>query len=518
MSETSSTSQDRDILPDNDRLSRREFLKNGARAVTSLALAQATAIASQRSTAIPATRPNFVFVMTNGHRPSALSLMANPIVQTPNFDRIGREGAQLRQAFVINSLCLPSRATALTGLYSHATGCIDNGDRAIPAQVPMFTDVLRAAGYEVALFGKAHVKDLGKRYWDYYFGFPSAATDYFWPQIEQGARGAVQAPQTFDGYVDDVVTSHALEWVKEKREKPFCLLLWMQSPHAPFFRARRHLDLYNGVPIPKPATFDDDLKGYPGKPRAFADADNKIGTYALHSQTRMNSARSLEEVTKDYYAGIVLADENMGKTFEALTTLGVLDDTVILFTADHGFFLGEWRMYDKRFMHEPSIRVPLFIRYPRLIKPGTVVADKMTLNLDWAPTILDFAGVPVPSQMQGRSLVPLLQGEQPANWRKEWLYEYYEYPGPHNVKKNRGIRTDRYKLMHYYEEPQEFELYDLQEDPGELRNLYADARYASLTRELLARIDELRKETGDLGQPPTSSPAATLNCEQMAMM
>ena len=492
---------------DKDKFSRREFLKKSAGAVTGLALAEATGATPQNSTSTPAARPNFVFVMTNGHRPSALSLAGNTIVQTPNFDRIGREGAQLRQAFVINSLCLPSRATALTGLYSHTTGCVDNGDRAIPAEVPMFTDLLRDAGYQVGLFGKAHVKDLGKRYWDYYFGFPSAATDYFWPVIEQGAGGVVEEPKTFDGYVDDVVTTHALEWVKQKREKPFCLLLWLQSPHAPFFRARRHLDLYNGVSIPKPATFDDDLKGYPGKPRAFADADNKIGTYALHSQTRMNSARSLEEVTKDYYAGIVLADENMGRTFETLTAMGVLDDSVILFTADHGFFLGEWRMYDKRFMHEPSIRVPLFIRYPRLIKPGTEVADKMTLNLDWAPTILDLAGVRVPSEMQGRSLRPLLAGEQPVNWRNDWLYEYYEFPGPHNVKKNRGIRTDRYKLIHYYEEPQEFELYDLEEDPGELRNLYGEPRSASLTRNLLDRMDELRKATGDVAKAATTPSA-----------
>jgi arylsulfatase A-like enzyme len=491
------------IIAVEDTISRRDFLKKSAGVVSSLALTQ-TATASQGSMT-HASRPNFIFVMTNGHRPDALSLAGNAIVRTPNFDRIGREGIQLRQSFVVNALCLPSRATALTGLYSHTTGCVDNGDREIPSQVPLFTDLLRDAGYEVALFGKAHVKALGKRYWDYYFGFPSAATDYFWPVIEQGTHGAVDAPQTFEGYVDDVVTARALEWMKQQREKPFCLLLWLQSPHAPFFRARRHLDLYNGVLIPKPATFDDDLKAYPGKPRAFADADNKIGTYALHSQTRNNSARSLEEVTKDYYAGILLADENMGKTFETLTTMGVLDDTVILFTADHGFFLGEWRMYDKRFMHEPSIRVPLFIRYPRLIKPSTVVEDKMAVNLDSAPTILDLAGVQVPTQMQGRTLVPLLRGEKPASWRKDWLYEYYEYPGPHNVRKNRGVRTDRYKLIHYYEEPQEFELYDLQQDPGEVRNLHGEAAYAQLERELLNRIVELRRETGDVEHPAKST-------------
>ena len=493
--------------------SRREFLKRSAGAASSLAFAQATAMGNARAAVGESRRPSFLFVMTNGHRPSALSLAGNPIVQTPNFDRIGREGAQLRESFVVNALCLPSRATALTGLYSHTTGCLDNQDREIPMEVPLFTDLLRDAGYEVALFGKAHVKGLGKRYWDGYFGFPSAATDYFWPVIEEGARGVVEPPKTYEGYVDDVVTEHALEWMKQRGGKAFCALLWLQSPHAPFFRARRHLDLYNGISIPKPETFDDDLKGYPGKPRALANADNKIGTYARNSQTRSNCARSLEELTKDYYAGIVLADENVGKAFETLTAMDVLEDTVILFTADHGFFLGEWRMYDKRFMHEPSIRVPLFLRYPRLVKPGTTIAEKMILNLDWPPTILELAGLKVPGNMQGKSLVPLLQGEQPTNWRKDWLYEYYEFPGPHNVPRNRGVRTERYKLIHYYEPPEEFELYDLQEDPGELHNLYGELRYASLAGELLNRIGELRRETGDIGRPRDISGAKTFSWE-----
>jgi arylsulfatase A-like enzyme len=290
--------------------------------------------------------------------------------------------------------------------------------------------------------------------------------------------------------------------MKQRRDKPFCLLLWMQSPHAPFFRARRHLDLYNGVPIPKPATFDDDLKGYPGKPRAFANADNKIGTYGLNSTTRTNCARSLEEVTKDYYAGVVLADENVGKSFDALTSIGALDDTVILFSADHGFFLGEWRMYDKRFMHEPSIRVPLFVRYPRMVKAGSVNTKHMTLNVDWAPTLLELAGIEPAAGLHGRSLVPLLRGEQPADWRKDWLYEYYEYPVPHNVPRNRGVRTERYKLIHYYEAKEEFELYDLQHDPGELNNLYGQPQYADMARQLLRRIHELRQETGDTGTNP----------------
>jgi arylsulfatase A-like enzyme len=250
--------------------------------------------------------------------------------------------------------------------------------------------------------------------------------------------------------------------------------------------------LYNGVPIPKPSTFDDDLKGYPGKPRAFANADNKIGTTILDD----DDPRSLEELVKDHYAGVVDNDENVGRVMQALERAGKLDDTAILLSSDHGFFLGEWRMYDKRFMHEPSIRIPLMVRYPRVVKAG-LTCEKMALNLDLAPTILELAGLAIPPGMQGQTLVPFMKGSQPSTWRKDWLYEYYEYPGEQQVRPNRGIRTECYKFIHYYEPPEEFELYDLQEDPGELHNLYGDPRCADLTRQLRDRIDQLRKETGD---------------------
>lgn len=455
-------------------------------------------------------RPNFIFLLGEGHRPDALSLNGKTIVHTPNFDRIGCEGIQFPNSFTVNALCLPARSTALTGLYSHNTGCVDNKGRVVPAEVPLFTELLRNAGYEAALFGKAHIGKLGEREWDYYFGFPGAATDYFWPVIDEGSDGKVKPPQVYEGYVDDLVTDRAIAWLKQKREKPFCLCLWFQAPHAPFFRPRRYLDLYNGVPIPKPRTFDDDLKGYPGKPRAFADADNKIGgPYAKDSGTGGVCARSLEEIVKDYYAGVVDTDDNVGKVFQALTDLGQLDDTVMLFTSDHGFFLGEWRMYDKRLMHEPSIRTPMLIRYPRMIRAGST-GKEMILNTDLAPTFLELAGVTIPQWLQGQSLVPLLKGEEPKSWRKDWLYEYYEYPGPTNVRKNRGVRTDRYKFIHYYEAPEEFELYDLQEDPGELHNLYGDPCYAALAKQLRQRIDELRKATDDNYVYKEPTPAGSL--------
>ena len=479
-----------------NRPSRRDFLKVAAGAMGAVAVGGASSPLFAAESDSQVRRPNLIFITTDGHRPDALSLNGNRVLQTPNFDRIGREGLQFQNSFVINALCLPSRATALTGLYSHTTGCVDNNARAIPQDVPLFTEMLRAAGYDVAVFGKAHVARLGERSWDEYFAYPWAGTDYYWPVIQEGRNGRVGEPRTYAGYVEDLVTDRAIRWMKQKREKPFCMILWFQSPHSPFFRARRHMDLYNGVPIPKPATFDDDLKGFPGKPRAFAEADDRIGPYRKGSPEAGNCARSLEELTKDYYACIVAADENTGRVLEALEEMGRLDDTAIIFSSDHGFFLGEWGKYDKRFMHEPSIRVPMLVRYPRMIRAGST-AEAMVLNLDVAPTFLELAGVAVPARMQGRSLVPFFKGQEPPAWRKDWLYEYYEYPGDHDVRKHRGVRSERYKLIHYYEAPEEFELYDLKEDPGELRNLHADPAYASLERDLRQRLAELRDQTDD---------------------
>lgn len=473
--------------------SRRDFLKAGASTLGGFA-AGPQALRREDS----GRRPNIVFIMTDGHRPEALSLNGHPFLQTPNLDRIGREGMQFRNSFVVNALCLPARATCLTGMYSHTTGAIDNRERVIPQTIPLVSDLLRSEGYEVAMCGKAHIgRALRDRYWDYYFGFGGAEADYYWPSIPEGRKGEIGKPEIREGFVDDLVADRALSWLREKRDKPFCLFLWFQSPHSPFFRPRRYMDLYNGIPIPKPATFDDDLKGYPGKPRAFADADNKIGPYRKLSRTGSNCARSLEELAKDYYVGVKAVDDNVGKLWQTLAETGHMEDTAVFFTADHGFFLGEWRMYDKRLMHEPSIRTPLLVRYPKLIRPGTV-CDNMALNLDFAPTFLELAGAKVPQNMEGRSLIPLLKGEQLSNWRKDWLYEYYEYPGTHDVRKNRGVRTERYKFIHYFEEPEEFELYDLREDPGELHNVYGQPRYAELTQHLRQRLRELRQETGDI--------------------
>ncbi len=490
-----------------NKTSRRSFLKAGAGAVGSMALSANTLPLLGEPAGDP-PRPNLVFFLQEGVRPDeysswkmadwdshGLSAMENRIISTPHLDRIVKEGISFPNAFVTNALCLPSRASILTGLYSHETGCIDNRNRTIPNDIPTIADLLRQAGYEVAFFGKIHVNHQAQRNWDYYFGIEAAGADYYHPVITESERGIARPPRRYHGYVDDIVTARALAWLSQKREKPFCLFLWFIAPHAPFYRARRYLDLYNGAPIPKPITFDDDLKGYPGKPLAFKRADNKIGTTILGN----DDPRSLEELVKDHYAGVVSNDDHAGQVMAALERAGILDDTAIVISADHGFFLGEWRFYDKRFMHEPSIRVPMAIRYPRLIRPG-LAPSEMALNIDLSPTVLELAGIKVPDWMQGQSLVAFMKGAPPASWRKDWLYEYYEYPGVEQVRPQRGVRTVRYKLIHYFLPPQEFELYDLQEDPGELHNLADDPSYAKLKNDLINRIAELRRETGDVYQ------------------
>jgi arylsulfatase A-like enzyme len=487
--------KDIDVL----KQSRRTFLKVGAGALGGLALGQSPLASLAAEGAPPGRKPNFIFFLGEGLRWDEFSCMGNPIIHTPNIDRIAHEGMLFKNAFVTNALCLPSRASILTGLYSHVVGAIDNRDRPIPQNFPLLSDLLREAGYEVAFFGKSHVQGgLQDRYWDYYFGFNGQAKDYYRPILTEGIAGKFSEPKPYKGYVDNVVTDRALQWLAQKHDKPFCMFLWFWSPHAPFYRARKDLDLYNGVKIPKPGTFDDDLKGYPGKPSAFREANNKIGTSVVGN----DDARTLEETVKDHYAGTVNNDDHVGQVFDVLQRAGNLEDTAILLSSDHGFFLGEWRFYDKRFMHEPSIRVPLMVRYPRMIKAGAT-CDQMALNVDLAPTMLEMAGVSVPAAMQGRSLVPLLKGQHPADWRKDWLYEYFEYPEVEHVRPHRGVRTDRYKLIHWHKLPQqpdlpeEFELYDLQKDPGELHNLYGQPGYETLTQHLLQRISELRKETND---------------------
>lgn len=423
-------------------------------------------------------RPNFILMMTDDQRWDTMSLTGCKLIDTPNMDRIGREGIVFKNAFVTNALCAPSRATFLTGTYSHVNGVVDNRNRPIDPKAPFMPDLLRAAGYEVAFYGKNHLKGaLRDRTWDSYFAYNGQGR-YDKPLIAEGVDGR-DVPH--DGWMDDVVTDKAVEWLKKRGDKPFCLFLFFKAPHRSWNRPARHAELMKDVDPPKPATFADPAAD---KPAAFRDADNRIG----NAKDILDYAKFI----KDYHATIKGVDDNIGKVFKALEETRKLDDTLMLHTGDNGFFLGEWGRYDKRFMHEVSIRVPLVIRYPKMVKAGST-SDKMAINVDWAPTVLDLAGVDIPKTMQGRSLKPLLEGKD-VEWRKDWYYHYYEYPDAHKVKPQRGVRTETHKLIHYYEEPQEVELYDLSKDPNELKNLANDPVHAELRKALLERIEVLRKE------------------------
>jgi arylsulfatase A-like enzyme len=469
---------------------RRGFLKGASAAGAAAAIAPQLLLAAPTAAGSRA-QPNLVFFLGEGARWDESSLAGNRVLKTPSIDRIGREGAVFANAFCINSLCLPARATVLTGLYSHTTGAVDNKQRSVPARLPLVTDLIRRQGYEIAFIGKSHVAGaLMDRYWDYYFGFAGQA-DYQNPVVVEGARGRFGAPRRYHEYVDDLLTRKALDWLRQKRSAPFCLFLWFYAPHAPFDRPLRMVNDFNGVPIPKPASFDEYLAGYPGKPRGVVEALNKIGAQFLER----DAPRSLEELVKDHYCGIESNDEDIGQVLAELEKQGIVDETALVWSSDHGFFLGEHRFYDKRLMYEPSIRIPLMIRYPPRIAAGSG-ATRMVLNLDLAPTLLDLVAAPPDAQFQGRSLMPLL-ADPNTPWRTDWLYEYYAYPGDEQVRPCRGVRTERYKYIHYFTAPEEFELYDLESDPDELHNLYGEAGHADLARQLAARLEALRRETGD---------------------
>jgi arylsulfatase A-like enzyme len=457
-------------------------------------LSALTGLASAGGAVAARERPNIVFFMGEGLRSDEFGFMGNRLLKTPNMDRLARTGTVFRNAFVTNALCLPSRASFLTGAYSHTTGATTNEEATLPISFPLVSDLLRKAGYETAFIGKSHVSGaLLDHPWDYYFGFRGQA-DYLEPTVTERRAGGETVTRTWrNTYVDDLLTDRAVAWLKGRTsDKPFCLFLWFYAPHAPFYRPRRMLDRFNGVKIPVPADFDEDLKNYPGKPRAVAEADNKIGTTHVFS----DDPRSLEELVKDHYAGVEANDENVGQVMAAISARGEAQDTLTLLSSDHGFFLGEHTFYDKRLMYEPSIRVPMILNWPGRVRAGQTRSE-MVLNVDAAPTLLELAGLPVPSTMQGKSFAGLAQGRAAPDWRKDWLYEYYEYPGYENVRPHRGVRTERWKLIHYFTEPQEWELYDLVADPREDTNLYGRPQAAAITAELKARLEALRRETGD---------------------
>ena len=452
-----------------------------------------------------AVRPNIVFIMTDDQRQDAMSAYGNPILRTPNMDAIGAGGMRFREFFVTNSLCQPSRASFLTGLYSHSHGVLSNGGGPDFVHHPglrpdqkTFVHLLREAGYRTALVGKWHMPSLPTGFDDWVI-FPGQGRYQDPDMIANGARVRMR------GHADDVTGDQALEFLRTRpKDKPFCLLYHFKSPHRSWMPAARHAHAFDDIDVPVPRTFEDRLAGRPlalkRAEMAIADMPDFADRGVLPSLPAAERKRlNLEHLVKNYYRVLLSVDENVGRLLRQLETDGIADNTIVMYTSDNGFFLGEHGLFDKRLMYEPSIRVPMLVRYPGRVKAGQVDTSHMTLNIDVAPTLLDLAGVKVPDWMHGKSFAPLLTGGE-IPWRDAFLYEYYEYPAEHCVRKNRGVRTKRWKLIHFWEQPEEWELYDLEVDPDETRNLAGDRRHSAIFRQLRIRMTELRKSTGDVDE------------------
>lgn len=470
---------------------------------------------------VPASAPNLVFILTDDQQQKAMSAYGNAILKTPNMDRIAAEGVRFTEAFVTNSICAPSRASFMTGQYSHTHGVTTNGGSqsefrnqlGLKEEQETFVHLLRRAGYHTALVGKWHMRSTPTGF-DQSIILPGGGGPYMDPEMITGGLRV-----KFRGHADDVVGDQALTFLRLRpKDRPFCLLFNFKSPHRNWVPAPRFERAFEDVEIPLPRSFTDKFEGRPNALRntemAVADMpDFRNRGVAETLPPNERQRENFQQLAKNYYRCLLSVDENLGRFLEALDKENLTKDTVVLFSSDNGFFLGEHGLFDKRLMYEPSIRVPLLVRFPSRLKSGQVNSDRMILNIDVAPTFLELAGVPVPAWMQGRSFLPLMEGKK-ASWRDSFMYEYYEYPAEHCASKHRGIRTSRWKLIHFWEQPEEWELYDLQEDPEEMKNLYGQDQYKKLTRDLIKRLEVLRRETGDVDPPgpvPLTQPCRTVS-------
>lgn len=442
-------------------------------------------------------RPNIVFIMTDDHAAHAISAYGSALIKTPNIDRLAREGMRFDNAFVTNSICTPSRAVILTGKYSHLNGVpVFNH---IDSTQPLVSKYMQAAGYHTGMIGKWHLggNDVQRPEqgapagFDYWNILPGQGA-YFDPvMIEMGQR----TKRT--GYATDIITDLAIDFIKGRpKDKPFFLMYHHKAPHRNWQPDERHRLQYEHYVPPVPATFDDDYAGKSDASRnatMHIDADLTPNDLKQDPPSGLSAAElktwKLTRYLQDYLACVQSVDDNLGRFLDFLDESGLAANTIVIYTSDQGFFLGEHNFFDKRFMYEESLRTPLVVRWPGHVAPGAV-STAMALNLDFAPTFLDAAGAKVPGDMQGRSLVPLLAGQTPADWRTSMYYRYY-HPGHHNVAPHLGVRTTRYKLI-YFNTLDQWELYDLRDDPGEMHNLYADPRQRSTVETLRKELQRLK--------------------------
>ena len=479
--------------------------------------------------------PNILFIFTDDHAFQAISAYQSRLADlapTPNIDRIASNGIRFDKAYVTNSICAPSRASVLTGAHSHVNGHRTNGDTFDGSQIT-FPKLLRENGYTTALIGKWHLKSVptGFDHWEILPG----QGHYYNPDVISATDTTV-----VDGYVTDIITDKSLEWLTENKGsgKPFMLMLQHKAPHREWEKGPDHLNLYEDVTFPEPDNlfddyanrgtaaktqdmtiektmqmgsdlkiWDDENKGSPAYNRTYGRMNeeqraNWDATYdpiiadfkAMELQGEELVRWKYQRYMRDYLATIRSVDDNVGRVLNYLEENGLSENTLIVYTSDQGFYLGEHGWFDKRFMYEESFRTPLLMQWKGKIPEG-ITNDKLVSNLDFAQTFLDVAEVPAPDRMQGRSLVPLMMGKTPENWRDYLYYHYYEFPAVHSVRKHEGVTGEKYKLIHFYE-LDEWELYDLEKDPMEMNNIYEDNSYDSIKNVMTDRLKRIKTQYG----------------------
>ncbi len=475
--------------------------------------------------------PNIIFIMSDDHAAHAISAYGSAVNQTPNLDRLAKEGLRLDRCFAVNSICTPSRATILTGKYSHMNG-VPVFNRFDGSQ-PTVAKYLQKAGYYTGMIGKWHLGSDPTGF-DRWLVLPGQGS-YFDPTflVPEGRK-------VIKGYATDIITDLAIDFLDKRPEgKPFFLMCHHKAPHRAWEPDARHKAQFAGRTIPEPATLRDDYATrtdalQENEQRVFRDLTRRdlkleppadlpgparnrwLGVKPAEVELVENGQKRIlkgEELNRwkyqrymqDYLACIQSVDDNVGRLLDWLDAHGLRENTLVIYTSDQGFFLGDHGLYDKRFMYEPSIKMPFLARWPGVIQPGTT-SPSLAINTDFAPTFMEAAGLPTPADMQGRSLLPLFRGQPPTDWRTSFYYRYYHDPGDHNTRAHYGIRTETHKLIYFWKKDQ-WELFDLRNDPDELRNLYGQPGQQAVTEKLKAELLRLKRELKDEDQFSQDQPS-----------
>ena len=473
-------------------------------------------------------RPNIVFIFTDDHCQQALSAYDDSRIVTPNMDRIANEGMRFDQCYCTNGICGPSRAVIQTGKYSHLNGFIRNGNR-FNGDQQTFPKLLQAIGYQTAVIGKWHLASTPQGY-DYYDVLKGQGPYYNPPMITEGADGKpVTKPHI--GYTTEIITEKTLDWLRKDRDanKPFMVMYQHKAPHRNWQPAPKYLNWLDGVTIAEPETLWDN---YAGRTPSASRQSMTVERHLSATDLKLTPPRNLtdeqlaawnaayepknadyekakpnmtekeivqwkyQRYVKDYLRCVKSVDDGIGEVLDYLDEAGLAENTVVIYSSDQGWYLGEHGWFDKRWMYEESLKCPLLVRWPGTVKAGSVNDSDIVSNLDFAETFLEIAGADVPEDMQGRSMVPVLKGETPADWRQRFYYHYYENPGAHNVARHYGVTNGKFKLIRFYALEgkliDDWELFDLENDPNELNNAYGSTELISVQEHLSSELARLR--------------------------